>query len=150
LIRNELVDIESFPDGVTEAKKSTTDSVVIADARGAAPRPSSPQDEASLEFTRDLKRTVQRNEDPIENLPVIEMREELFEGQDPSPSIATFNESFGTSYRGELRSVGREMAAAGGGASKLMDETREDAPTRTLEDHVWFEDRWMVASWCDE
>jgi hypothetical protein len=18
------------------------------------------------------------------------------------------------------------------------------------EDHVWFEDRWMVASWCDE
>jgi hypothetical protein len=20
----------------------------------------------------------------------------------------------------------------------------------TLEDHVWFEDRWMVASWCDE
>jgi hypothetical protein len=19
-----------------------------------------------------------------------------------------------------------------------------------LEDHVWFEDRWMVASWCDE
>jgi hypothetical protein len=21
---------------------------------------------------------------------------------------------------------------------------------RTSEDHVWFEDRWMVASWCDE
>jgi hypothetical protein len=19
-----------------------------------------------------------------------------------------------------------------------------------VEDHVWFEDRWMVASWCDE
>jgi hypothetical protein len=19
-----------------------------------------------------------------------------------------------------------------------------------IEDHVWFEDRWMVASWCDE
>jgi hypothetical protein len=21
---------------------------------------------------------------------------------------------------------------------------------REIEDHVWFEDRWMVASWCDE
>jgi hypothetical protein len=21
---------------------------------------------------------------------------------------------------------------------------------RKGEDHVWFEDRWMVASWCDE
>jgi hypothetical protein len=20
----------------------------------------------------------------------------------------------------------------------------------SIEDHVWFEDRWMVASWCDE
>jgi hypothetical protein len=21
---------------------------------------------------------------------------------------------------------------------------------REIEDHVWFEDRWMVAFWCDE
>jgi hypothetical protein len=21
---------------------------------------------------------------------------------------------------------------------------------REIEDHVWFEDRWMVTSWCDE
>jgi hypothetical protein len=21
---------------------------------------------------------------------------------------------------------------------------------KNSEDHVWFEDRWMVASWCDE
>jgi hypothetical protein len=21
---------------------------------------------------------------------------------------------------------------------------------KPIEDHVWFEDRWMVASWCDE
>jgi hypothetical protein len=113
---NELVDIESFLDGVTGAEQSTTDSVVITDAGGAAPRPSSPQDEASPQFTWDLERTVQRNEDPIENLTMIETREEHLEGQDPSTSIAAFNESFGTSYRGELLSVGRETAATGGGA----------------------------------
>jgi hypothetical protein len=49
---NELVDIESFSDGVTGAEKATTDSVVISDARGAAPQPSSPQDKDSPEFTR--------------------------------------------------------------------------------------------------
>jgi hypothetical protein len=26
---------------------------------------------------------------------------------------------------------------------------RFDVPN-TIEDHVWFEDRWMVAPWCDE
>jgi hypothetical protein len=56
---NELVDIESFSDGITRAEKTTTDSVVIADARGVAPHPS-PQDEASPEFTRDLEGTIQR------------------------------------------------------------------------------------------
>jgi hypothetical protein len=25
-----------------------------------------------------------------------------------------------------------------------------NASKEQLEDHVWFEDRWMVASWCDE
>jgi hypothetical protein len=75
--------------------------------------------------------------DPIENLPVVETHEELPEGQDPSPSIAAFNKSFGTSYQGELLSVGYEMAAAGDGAIKLlmlwnssefMDESGEGAP----------------------
>jgi hypothetical protein len=33
----------------------------------------------------------------------------LPEGQDPSPSIAAFNKSFGTSHRGELLSVGRKV-----------------------------------------
>jgi hypothetical protein len=139
---NELVDIESFSDDVTRDEKATTDSVVVSDAGGAAPQPSSPQDKDSPEFTRDLERTVQREEDPIENLPVVEMREELLEGQDPSPSIAAFNESFGTSYKGELLSVSHEMLVAGGGASKLLllwnsskfvDETGGEAPTQTLQ-----------------
>jgi hypothetical protein len=81
--------------------------------------------------------TVQRGENPVENIPLIDTREDLPEGQDPSPSIATFNKSFGTSYKGELLSVGREMAVAGDGASKIlllwnmykfMDETGEEAP----------------------
>jgi hypothetical protein len=29
-------------------------------------------------------------------------------------------------------------------------EVRDSALKLLLEDHVWFEDRWMVASWCDE
>jgi hypothetical protein len=73
---------------------------------------------------------------------VVETREELLEGRDPSPSIAAFNESFGTSYRGELVSVSREMAIAGGGASKLLllwdsskfvDDTGGEAPMQTLQ-----------------
>jgi hypothetical protein len=139
---SELVDIESFSDGVTGAEKTTTNSVVIADAGGAAPHSSSPQDEVSPEFTRDLEETVQREENPVENLPMVETHEELLEGQDPSPSVAAFNESFGTSYRAELLSVIREMAVSGSGASKLlllwnsskfMDETGEEAPTQMLQ-----------------
>jgi hypothetical protein len=42
------------------------------------------------------------------------------EGQAPSPSLAEFNKSFGTSHRGELLSVGFEAASIGGGASKIL------------------------------
>jgi hypothetical protein len=89
-----------------------------------------------------LERTVQREEDPIENLPMVETREELPEGQDPSLSVAAFNESFGTSYRGELLSVSCEMAVARGGASKLLllwnsskfvDEIGGESPMQTLQ-----------------
>jgi hypothetical protein len=117
---NEFVNIESFSDDVTRVENAATNLVVVFDAGGAAPQPSSPQDKASPEFTRDLERTVQREEDPIENLPVVETCKELPEGQEPSPSIAAFNECFGTSYREELLSVSCEMAVAGGGASKLL------------------------------
>jgi hypothetical protein len=65
---------------------------------------------------------------------LIETREDLPEGQDPSPSVAAFNKSFGTSHRGELLSVGCEVARNRGGApriltlwksSALIDETGE-------------------------
>jgi hypothetical protein len=139
---NEFVDIESFSDDVTGAEKAITDSVIVSDAGGDAPQSSSPQDKASPGFFEDLEETIQRREDPIENLPVVETHEEVPEGQDPSPSITAFNESFGMSYRGELLSVSREMVVARGGASKFLllwnlskfvDETGGEAPTQTLQ-----------------
>jgi hypothetical protein len=82
---------------------------------------------------------VQRSGDAVDDLPLVETREEIPERQDPSPSIDAFNESFGTSFRGELLSVSREMAIVGGGASKLLllwnspefvDETGGEASTK--------------------
>jgi hypothetical protein len=49
-----------------------------------------------------------------------ETREDLPEDQDPSPSMIAFNKSFGTSYRGELLSVGYEKADARDGMSKFL------------------------------
>jgi hypothetical protein len=134
---NEFVDVDTFSDDVVEVQKEVTTPFVAADARGAVPQPSGSQDEASPKFTRELEMTVHRGENPVENVPLIETREDLAEGQDPSPSTAAFNKSFGTSYQGELLSVGYEMAAAGDGAIKLlmlwnssefMDESGEGAP----------------------
>jgi hypothetical protein len=72
---------------------------------------------------------------------LLETREDLPEGQDPSSSVAAFNKSFGTSYRGELLSVGCEVARNKGGAPKiltlwksstLIDETREGSSEQSL------------------
>jgi hypothetical protein len=80
--------------------------------------------------------TVHRGESPVQNVPLVETREDLPEGQDPSPSIVAFNKSFGTSYRGELLSVVCEKVAVGDEAyelltlwnsSKFVDETGEGA-----------------------
>jgi hypothetical protein len=67
---------------------------------------------------------------------LVETRDDLPEDQDPSSSLITFNKSFGTSYRGELLSVGYEKTDARDGTSKLLtlwnsskivDETGEGA-----------------------
>jgi hypothetical protein len=47
-------------------------------------------------------------------------RKDLPEGQDPSPSVAAFNKSFGTLHRGELLSVGCEMARNKGGEPRVL------------------------------
>jgi hypothetical protein len=133
---NEFVDIETFSDDVAEVQKEVMAPVVAAGAGDAVPQPYGLQDEASPEFTRELEMTVHRGENPVQNVPLVETREDLPEGQDPSPSIATFNKSFGTSYQGELLCVACKTAAAGDGGSKLlmlwnssefMDETGEGA-----------------------
>jgi hypothetical protein len=51
---------------------------------------------------------------------LLEVREVVPEGQAPSPSLAAFNKSFGTSHRGELLSVGFEAASIGSGTSKIL------------------------------
>jgi hypothetical protein len=72
---------------------------------------------------------------------LVEIREDLPEGQDPSPSVAAFNKSFGTSHRGELLSVGCEVASNKDGASRiltlwkspaLINETEEGASEQML------------------
>jgi hypothetical protein len=50
----------------------------------------------------------------------LKFSEVLPEGRDPSPSVAAFNKSFGTLYRGELLSVGCEVSRNKGGATKIL------------------------------
>jgi hypothetical protein len=64
--------------------------------------------------------TVHKGGAPAPEVPFVETRENLLEDQDPSPSMIAFNKSFGTSYRGELLSVGYEKIDARDGSSKLL------------------------------
>jgi hypothetical protein len=116
---NEFVDVETFSDDVVEVQKEVA-APAAAVAEVADPQPSGPQDKASPEFTKELEMTVHRGESPVQNVPLVETRKDILEGQDPSPSIVSFNKSFGTTYRGELLSVGCERADAKDGASKLL------------------------------
>jgi hypothetical protein len=51
---------------------------------------------------------------------LLEVREVVPEGQAPSPSLAAFNKSFGTSHRGELLSVGFKATSVESDASKIL------------------------------
>jgi hypothetical protein len=129
------VDVETFSDDVAEVQKEVTTPVVAAaDDEVADPQPSDPQDKVSLEFTKELEMTVHKGK--VLCRMFLWSRLDLPEGQDPSPSIIAFNESFGTSYRGELLSVGCERADVRDDTSKLLtlwdsskfvDETGEGA-----------------------
>jgi hypothetical protein len=143
---NEFMDVGSFSDVVPEVRKeidmaaAANDVIEVAKAR--------PSTEASSEFARELEMTIHKVEDPVQDVPLIENREDLPEGQDPSPSVVAFKKSFGTSYHGELLSVGSKVADVGGGASKiltlwksptLIDETGEgvsEHSTQLLEQNV--------------
>jgi hypothetical protein len=147
---NEFVDIDSFSDVAPEvrqeaspaaAEKSTVDAETIAHAESpaAAEIPAADvtaTDQVSSDFARDLERTIQRDGPSSENIPLIEVREVVPEDQAPSPSLAAFNKSFGTSHRGKLLRVGFETIGVGGKTSKfltlwksstIVDETGEGA-----------------------
>jgi hypothetical protein len=114
----EFVDIGSFSDVVTEVRKevvtvvASIDAIEVTEAR--------PSTEAPSEFAWELELTIHKVEDPVHDVPLIEIREDLPEGQDPSPSVVAFNKSFGTSYHGELLSVGYEVAGIEDGTSKIL------------------------------
>jgi hypothetical protein len=136
---NEFVDVETFSDGVLEVQEAPIGSAAAVDVKAKPSQAFAPEDRASPEFNEDLEWTVQASGDPIEDLPLVETREELPEGQDPSPSVVGFNETFGTSFRGELLSVNGEMAVVDGGGPKLsllwkslkfVDETKEGVPKK--------------------
>jgi hypothetical protein len=121
---NEFVDIDSFSDAAPEVQKEVVSAAATEPPAAAVDtivsQPVCPQDEASLEFTKELELTIHRGENPIQDAPLVEIREDLPEGHVPSPSLAAFNKSFGTSYRGELLSVGCEVAGTRGGTSKIL------------------------------
>jgi hypothetical protein len=143
---SEFVDIDSFSDAAPEVRKEVIPDAA-AEPSAAAPeavtsQPANPVGEASAEFIRELELTIHKDEDPVANVPLVEVRESLPEGQDPSPSIATFNRRFGTSHRGELLRVGREVTKNRDGTPQilmlwesraLIDETGEEGSDDSLE-----------------
>jgi hypothetical protein len=121
---NEFVDIDSFSDAAPEVQKEVV-SAAAAEPRAATTdtivsQPVRPQDEASPEFTKKLELTIHRGENPVQDAPLVEIREDLPKGHAPSPSLAAFNKIFGTSYCVELLSVGCKAAGTGGGTLMIL------------------------------
>jgi hypothetical protein len=142
---NEFMDIDSFSDAAPEVQKEVISAAAAAEPPAAAidtivSQPVRPQDEASPEFTKELELTIHRGENPVQDAPLVEIREDLPEGHVPSPSLDAFNKSLGTSDHGELLSVGCKVAGSRGGTSKiltlwksstLVNETGEGASEQT-------------------
>jgi hypothetical protein len=132
---NEFVDIESFSDAAIEVREEVIldavaePSAVAPEAtmpqpaaapEATVPQPADPVGEASAEFIRELELTIHKDEDPVANVPLVEVREFVPEGQDPSPSVVAFNKSFGTSHHGDLLSVGCEVTKNRDGSPQIL------------------------------
>jgi hypothetical protein len=130
---NEFVDVDSFSDAAPKVRKETVpaaadESTIAADVTAPAEVPAAEApaaeapaaDQASSEFTKELELTIQRGEDPTEHASLVEVREVVPEDQAPSPSLAAFNKSFGTSHRGKLLRVGFETTGVGSKVSKFL------------------------------
>jgi hypothetical protein len=137
---NEFVDVDSFSDAAPEVRKEVVpdaadEAIVEAEITTPAEAPATAEvpaadisqairsrDEASPEFAKELELTIQRGGggNPTEHAPLVEVREVVPEDQTPSPSLAAFNKSFGTSHRGKLLSVGFETTGFGSKTSKIL------------------------------
>jgi hypothetical protein len=95
------VDVETFSDDIADVQKGAIAPVVVVVAdKVADPRPSGSQDQASPEFVKELEMIVHRGGSPVQNAAFVETHEDIPKDQDPSPSMITFNKSFGTFHRG--------------------------------------------------
>jgi hypothetical protein len=112
------VDIYSFLDVVTEVAKEVETSIAAVETVDS--QPVDHQDEASPEFMKELDMTVHKGEDPATEVPFVETHKNLPGDQDPSPSMISFNKSFGTSYQGELLSIVYEQVDARDSIPKLL------------------------------
>jgi hypothetical protein len=121
---NEFVDIDSFSNAAPEVRKDVVPDADVEPPVAATVAAVSQfvphRDDATPEFTKELELTIHRGYDPVQDAPLLEVREVVPEGQAPSPSLAAFNKSFGTSHHGELLSVGFEAASIGGDTSKIL------------------------------
>jgi hypothetical protein len=153
--KNEFVDVDSFSDAAPEVQKESAPAVaeksIVVDVAVPTESPVAAEapvaevpaaEQASSEFAQDLELTIQRGDNPIEHVPLVEVREIVPEDQAPSPSLAAFNKSFGTSHRGKLLRVGFEITGVGSKTSKfltlwkssaIVDETGEEASERPEE-----------------
>jgi hypothetical protein len=152
--KNEFVDVDFFSDGAPEVQKETAPAaaekcIVAADVAVPTESPAAAEapvaevpvaDQASSEFAQDLELTIERGDNPTEHVPLVEVREIVPEDQAPSPSLAAFNKSVGTSHRGKLLRVGFETTGVGSKTSKfltlwkssaIVDETGEEASERS-------------------
>jgi hypothetical protein len=71
---NEFVDVGSFSDVATEVHQevvttAAADAIEVVEAR--------PSTEASPEFTRELELTIHKGEDPVQDVPLVEIRENI-------------------------------------------------------------------------
>jgi hypothetical protein len=129
---NDFVVIETFSDIVPEARAVPVEPSTVASVDAGTSKAAIADEEASPKFTKDLERTISQSGILLEDPSLIETREAIPDEQEPTPSVTAYYESFGTSFRGELLSVGGQVASEDGGSPmfsllwkspKLMGET---------------------------
>jgi hypothetical protein len=70
------------------------------------------------------ERTVRKSGDSVEDPSLVENHEEIPDDQDPAPLVTTYNESFGTSFRGKLLSVSGDVVDTDDGVPKFSNRRR--------------------------